>query len=75
MNLFNEDYNHILTSRLQSGSIERHISKYKKMKGCRSLVSLGEVNNSENILKLSNTLTVVMILITFYWKWKTSFQI
>ena len=48
--LLNDGYDFILTSRLQSDSIERHFSKYRQMSGGRFLVSLREVLNTERIL-------------------------
>lgn len=52
MDLLNEDYNYLLTSKVQSDSIKRYFSKYRQMSEERFLVSLKEANNSEKKLKL-----------------------
>ena len=54
--LLNEGYDYVLTSRLQRDPLERHFSKYRQMSGGRFLVSLREVNNSEQVLALSSIL-------------------
>ena len=49
--LITEDqYEFVLTGRLQSDAIERRFSRYRQMSGGRFLVSLREVLNSERIL-------------------------
>ena len=48
--LLNEDYDYVLTRRLQSDPIENRFSKYRSMSGGRFLVSLREVKSSEKIL-------------------------
>ena len=48
--LLSEDYEFVLTSRLQSDPLERRFSRYRQMSGGRFLVSLREVMNSERIL-------------------------
>ena len=49
--LLSDDYQFVLTSRLQSDPVERRFSQYRQMSGGRFLVSLREVQNSERILK------------------------
>ena len=48
--LLSEDYDYVLTRRLQSDPIENRFSKYRSMSGGRFLVSLREVKSSEKIL-------------------------
>ena len=49
--LLSENYEFVLTSRLQSDPLERRFSQYRQMSGGRFLVGLREVQNSERILK------------------------
>lgn len=49
--LLSEDYEFVMTSRLQSDPVERRFSQYRQMSGGRFLVSLREVQNSERILR------------------------
>ena len=48
--LFAEGYEYVLLSRLQTDPLEKHFGKYRQMSGGRFLVSLREVQTSENIL-------------------------
>ena len=48
--LINEGY--VLTDRFQSHPLERQFSKYRQMRGGTFLISLREVTNSENFLKI-----------------------
>ena len=48
--MFAEGYEYVLLSRLQSDPLEKQFGKYRQMSGGRFLVSLREVQNSENIL-------------------------
>ena len=48
--LLSEEYEFVMTSRLQSDPVERRFSQYRQMSGGRFLVSLREVQNSERIL-------------------------
>ena len=49
--LLSEEYDFVMTSRLQSDSIERRFSQYMQMNGGRFLVSLRDVTNSERIIR------------------------
>ena len=54
--LFNEGYEFVIPSRLQSDPLERRFSGYRQMSGGRFLVRLREVLNSENIVLLKSLL-------------------
>lgn len=49
-------YDFVMTGRLQSDPVQRRFSQYRSMSGCRFLVSLREVNNSERILACRSSL-------------------
>ena len=49
--LLSEEYDFVMTSRLQCDPIERRFSQYRQMSGGRFLVSLREVTNSERIIR------------------------
>ena len=49
--LLNEGYKYVLTSRLQSDPVERHLSKYRQMSGGRFLVALREIQSAEKFCR------------------------
>ena len=49
-------YDYVLTARFQSDPIEKRYGQYRQMSGGRFLVSLREVNCSENIIKMKSLL-------------------
>ena len=54
--LLTEGYKFVLTARFQSDPLERRYGQYRQMSGGRFLVSAKDVNRSENILKIWNSL-------------------
>jgi hypothetical protein len=56
MELLNEGYDYVLTSKFQSDPLERRYGNLRSMSGGRFLVSLTEVNNSERILLLRSVI-------------------
>ena len=54
--LLNEGYECVLTSKFQSGPLERQYGNLQSMSGGRFLVSLTEVNNSQRILLLTSVI-------------------
>ena len=54
--LLNEGYEYVLTSKFQSGPLERRYGNFQSMSGGRFLVSLTEVNNSQRILLLTSVI-------------------
>ena len=54
--LLNEGYEYVLTARFQTDPLESNVSRYRQMSGGRFLVSLREVNTSEEIAAIASLL-------------------